>query len=281
MKRLSMLLFGLIVVGCSGSPGDDESSAASLAEEEQVASKPEPGDDAMVLVPGGEFQLGSNERDAGAPPQWWEPEHTVKVDPFYIDVYEVTYGQYMRFTIADDNDYKTEGTLMKYYAPGKEDFPVTNVTYNDAQAYCKWAGKRLPTEAEWEKAGRGPDDLPYPWGTDFNSTRANTNESHFQNTIEVGSVETDKTAYGAYDMFGNVQEWTSSPFKPYPKSPSRNDQVFKSKGLRTVRGASYAIKGKITRLWTRYGFLEKSQYSTGFRCAKDAPEEESQGDSGQ
>ena len=238
----------------------------SCAQEEVVELPPEkPTIGEMALVPAGEFIFGSNDRPIDA------PEQTIDLPAYYIDYYEVTFGQWMKFTT--ESEYQPEGNWRQFYSIGKEDFPVTNVTWEDAKKYAEWAGKRLPTEQEWEKAARGPDGLAYPWGEEWSAYKSNCNERGYRNTIEVGEIETDKSPYGVYDMMGNVQEWTADELKPYPESPAAKDEAFRLDYV-AVRGASYAMRGSSMTLWTRSGYYAKSQYGLGFRCVKDVEEEE-------
>lgn len=266
MMRATWWVFSLLVLwSCSSEPAtpppDEEEGAA-------LPAKPLPG--AMVLIPAGEFTIGSDEIKTDRP-ALEAPAHKVDLPAYYIDVYEVTFGQWIEFVA--ESGYETEGNWRILYGIGKEDFPVANVTWNDALAYAEWAGKRLATEAEWEKAARGPEGFAYPWGNEWDSMKSNCNEFGERNTLEVGRVEADKSAYGVYDMMGNVQEWTAEKLKPYKGSPARRERVFR-RGYVAVRGASYAIKGGTSYLWTRSAYLPKSQYGLGFRCVKDVESEE-------
>ncbi len=232
--------------------------------------KPKPGD--MVLIPAGEFMMGTDSVPANS--QGLEtPAHKVTMDkPYYIDVYEVTNGQWIKF--LTESGTKVESNWRPLYSIGKEDVPVANLTLDDAKAYCEWAGKRLPTEAEWERAARGPENFRFPWGDVYDPSKSNTNDMSYNRPVDVGTFETDKSGYGAYDMMGNVQEWTSDRLRPYPRSKARNNDAFKSRfRLYALRGASYAFKGVSMSLTTRSGYPAKAQYGTGFRCAKDAEEE--------
>lgn len=260
------LLGGLFLLsGCA--PDEEEPTAeqpTTLAEPE--VDKPAPGD--MVLIPAGEFTMGSDEK-AGNPPMA-SPEHKVDLPAYYIDVYEVTNGEFARFQI--ESDYQAEGDWRSSYSIGHEDYPVANVTWEDAKQYCAWAGKRLPTEAEWEKAARGESEHPYPWGEGWDPMKTNTNEYGTRNVMEIGSMPEDISPYGVYDMMGNVQEWTSEILKAYKGSKARGVDAFNGQYV-AVRGASYAMKGGSMYTWTRSGFFPKSQFGLGFRCAKDGEAE--------
>jgi formylglycine-generating enzyme required for sulfatase activity len=172
----------------------------------------------MVLVPAGEFLMGSAEGDkeasAAEKPQRRvylmgsaegdekafdneKPQRRVYLDAFYIDKYEVTNaldGKFMQATGHEAPGYWNDSSLN---TPNQ---PVVGVSWYDAEAYCKWAGKRLPTEAEWEKVARGTDGRKYPWGNQWDKTRANTDEGNLGKPTPVGSYEGGKSPYGAYDM---------------------------------------------------------------------------------
>ncbi len=265
MKRILFLviLLPLFLGACSKTEEvapaqEEEQAAATAAPEEQVAK---PGD--MVEIPAGEFIMGNDKKGLAA------PAHKVDLPAYKIDVFEVTYGQWLDFTT--ESDYVTESNWRQFYTIGKEDFPVANVTLDDAKAYAKWAGKRLPTEAEWEKAARGTDGFDYPWGNKWDPTKANCGEYGMNNTVKVGQMESDVSPFGVHDMMGNVQEWTSDKLKAYPKSPVAGDSAFRG-NYYVVRGASYVMfpsKGGGMYLWTRSGYLPKAQYGLGFRCAQD------------
>jgi formylglycine-generating enzyme required for sulfatase activity len=226
----------------------------------------------MVLIPAGEFMMGNDDVPEIAP-GLETPAHKVTMDkPYYIDVYEVTNGQWIKF--LTESRTKVESNWRPMYSIGKEDFPVSNLTLDDAKAYCEWAGGRLPTEAEWERAARGPENFSFPWGNVYDPSKSNTNDMNFNGLVEVGSFETDKSGYGVYDMMGNVQEWTNDRLRPYPKSKARNNPAFTGRfRLYALRGSSFAFKGSSMNLMTRSGYPAKAQYGTGFRCAKDAEEE--------
>ncbi len=271
--ELLCLAVALLVASCA--PAGEEMPETPSEPVKQALPEPKPGD--FVTIPAGEFIMGSNERPAHvrSQPALHEPEHTVDLPAFQIHVFEVTNAEYMRFQI--EGDYQSEGDWRRYSGFDKGYHPVANVTWEDAKAYCEWIGGRLPSEAEWEKAARGADGLPYPWGEKWDPTKSNCNELGYQNVIEVGQIDTDLSPYGVRDMMGNVQEWVKEELAPYPKSPARRNANFQ-RGFFAARGGSYAIKGSSITLWTRGAYLPRGQYGTGFRCAKDVEEEAAEGD---
>lgn len=263
MKHLTYVLFLPLLFGCA-QPPEEQPAQESAPLQEVVPEKPKPGD--MILIPAGEFIMGSDEKQEGRP-ALEAPERKVDLPAYYIDAYEVTFGQFIRF--VTESGHEPEGNWREFYTIGKEDFPVANVTWNDAKAYAQWAGKRLPTEAEWEKAARGEEGFDYPWGDKWDPTKSNCNEMGYRNTVQVGDMELDKSPFGVYDLMGNLQEWTGDMLKPYPGSPVRGEALFQ-RGYVGVRGASYALKGGSMKVWMRSGYFPKGLYGIGFRCARDA-----------
>lgn len=268
-QRFLFLVLSIVIAAGCGESAVEEFAAEGFGVLDEPA-RPEIGD--MILIPAGEFIMGSDEKAAvgGA---LAAPQRPVDLPAYWIDAYEVTNGQWIRF--LTESGFQEEGDWRRFYSIGKEDFPVTNVTWDDAKAYAEWAGKRLPTEAEWEKAARGTDGRNYPWGDSWDPSKSNCNEAGIRNTVEVGRYRFDVSPFGVYDMMGNVQEWTGEMLRPYPASPARNDDVFRQPYV-AVRGGSYAMKGGSMKIWTRSGYFAKSQYGIGFRCARDATEEEIQ-----
>jgi formylglycine-generating enzyme required for sulfatase activity len=228
---------------------------------------PPPSDDGaeMVRVPTGEFVMGS---DDGAADE--KPRHRVHLDAYSIDKYEVTNALYRRFMDAASraapsywNDSKWNGVSQ----------PVVGVTWHDADAYCKWAGKRLPTEAEWEKAARGTDGRKYPWGNDWDSRRANSTESQLGKTAPVGSYASGVSPYGAHDMAGNVWEWVADWFDAsyYQRSPERNPTGPETGQRRVLRGGSWLSNPINLRTADRLSVSpEHRNTNVGFRCARGA-----------
>lgn len=169
--------------------------------------------DSMVLVPAGPFRMGTDNERADEQDR---PQHTVNLPAFRIDKYLVTNAQYARFVAATGHrpplDWK-DGHIPQ----GEQMRPVTMVSWYDARAYAKWAGKRLPTEAEWEKAARGTDGRRWPWGDKMDPARLNT-YYNVGSATNVDAYPTGASPYGALDMAGNVDEWTADEFTPYPGS---------------------------------------------------------------
>ncbi|MBI5328563.1 MAG: formylglycine-generating enzyme family protein [Deltaproteobacteria bacterium] len=220
----------------------------------------------MVLVPGGEFTMGSND--------WWPksgPEHKVNLPAFYIDKYEVTNKRFKKF--VDTTGYRPPDHWNNNKIPdAREEHPVVYVSWFDAEAFCRWDGKRLPTEAEWEKAARGADKRVFPWGDKFSRDKANTPQYGKEDTMPVASFESGKSPYGVYDMAGNVWEWTADWFKPYPGN-THADENYGEKYM-SLRGGSwydctYYKCGISAPTYNRIFFNPQTRNNNfGFRCAK-------------
>lgn len=211
----------------------------------------------MVYVPVGEFMMGRDDGD-----EYERPAHKVTLKPFFIDVDEVTNEDYMKFIRA------TGRTPPKDIIKLKPRLPVVEVTWDDATAYARWAGKRLPTEEEWEFAARGTDERRYPWGNDWKEGMANTATSGMNIWAEVGTYP-GKSPFGLFDMSGNVWEWTASQLKPYPGGSLSNKPT---SDLRVIRGGAYDSDQNTATTTYRRGYPARGNYDyakTGFRCAKD------------
>jgi formylglycine-generating enzyme required for sulfatase activity len=228
----------------------------------------------MVLIPAGKFIRGSDHRlpDEG-------PQYMAETKAFYIDKYEVTNLQYKQF--IDATGRKSPNHFRnRTYPEGKVDHPVVFVSWYDAHDYCKWAGKRLPTDIEWEKAARGTkDDRDYPWGDDFDVNKVNSPVRWKSLNVEgdttpVGSFEAGKSPFGLYDMAGNVWEWTDSWYVQYPGNnwPSENyGEQYKVLKGGSWWDCSYYQCGVSAPVFNRSYFKQGVKNSSfGFRCAKDA-----------
>jgi formylglycine-generating enzyme required for sulfatase activity len=220
----------------------------------------------MVAVSAGEFGMGCNERVDNQCENDEKPYHQVYLDAFYIDKFEVTQGEYdecVRAGQCKDNEKNSGFTGARQ--------PVVGVDWNDAKNYCEWAGKRLPTEAEWEKAARGTDGRVYPWGNQTPSCSL-TNLSECEGkTWEVGSNTAGASPYGALDLAGNVWEWVADWYDGnyYSSSPSRNPTGPASGSLRGLRGGSWYLAPEFVRASLRLRHLPDGRYhGYGFRCAQ-------------
>jgi len=214
-----------------------------------------------VYIPGGEFILGS---DTGNEDE--TPQQRMVISGFNIDKYPVTNAQYKEFVDATGRTpprHWKNGT----YPEGIADHPVTWVTWYDAAAYAEWAGKRLPTELEWEKAARGTEGLIYPWGNTFDSRKVNSSESGLKGTSPVGAYPEGVSPFGLFDMAGNVWEWTADWYQGYRGTLyelSRYGQQYK-----VLRGGSWYDGQSSVRTTTRKSFDPNQGFSTiGFRCAE-------------
>ena len=245
-----------------------------------------PGDDMiMVHVKTGAFQMGSNEGDDNE-----RPVHIVGLDAWWIDRTEVTNVQYRRCVKAGECDSPRENgsqTRDSYYDDSTyDDYPVIYVSWDQATDYCSWVGARLPTEAEWEYAARGPQGQVFPWGDEFDGNLLNSCDANcelgwadvsiddgYEDTAPVGSYEGGASWCGALDMAGNVWEWVDDWYAAdyYEGSPARNPTGPSTGEHRMLRGGS----------WYNYVDFVRSAYRTwhdpvvadtsiGFRCAKDA-----------
>ena len=234
-----------------------------------------------VFVPAGQFSMGC------APDQYYEacdpdvkPIHAVYLDAFYIDRTEVTNGQYAACVAAgvcSPPISNTSNTRQHYYDnPAYSDYPVMNVDWYRANAYCQWTGKRLPTEAEWEKAARGTDLRWFPWGNDaLTCERLNYGQCG-NDTIAVGSLPAGVSPYGALDMVGNASEWVNDLYESryYYTSPYYNPQGPASTGANEhlARGGSWAADIRHITTYVRLDGADiYAEDQIGFRCARSAP----------
>ncbi len=219
-----------------------------------------------MKVPGGTYTMGSvDDVDAS-------PTRQVTLSSFYIDKYEVSVGEYRKCVQSGSclTPLNSISTYCNYDKSGKDSHPVNCVEWTDAKKYCSWAGKRLPTEAEWEKAARGTDGRRYPWGESWDSARANGDMS-VKSSSSVGSYANGVSPYGAYDMAGNVAEWVAdwSDASYYQRSPERSPTGPESGQYRVVRGGSWFLSPTLVRAsYRNFNSPDYRVTGLGFRCAR-------------
>ncbi|MBV6469108.1 MAG: Serine/threonine-protein kinase pkn1 [Nitrospirae bacterium] len=266
--------------------------------------------DDMVLIPAGEFTMGTAAGSGGLPDE--QPLRRVYLGAFWIDRYEATNTDYQRFVEATGYQAPAHATaaatLWEQNKPiaGIERHPVVNVNWLDAVQFCRWAGKRLPTEAEWEKAARGTDGRTYPWGNEWDLTKSNSasywagETVHIADsreweafwlkgvgaavskakgikgevlTMPVGSFPEGASPYGVLDMAGNAAEWVQDWYNPnfYRIAPLTNPQGPDRGAIKAMRGGSWLKPAVSLRTTDRdWGTMDSRPSGTGFRCARDA-----------
>jgi formylglycine-generating enzyme required for sulfatase activity len=238
----------------------------------------------MVLIPAGPFTMGSDKIDTegraqefGAMKPWFmdeHPSHVVNLPSYFMDVTEVTnaaYALYLEGTGAP----VPKGWSRNILAPENRMKPVTGVNWFESDAYCRWLGKRLPTEAEWEKAARGTDAREFPWGNTFDANKGNTGATRLGAVTPVGQFPEGKSPYGLLDMAGNVWEWTDSWYQPYPGTDYTSKDFGKT--YKVIRGGGWGGVGHYTldhfyRSAYRFYIDPSIGFNdAGFRCAKPIP----------
>ena len=240
------------------------------------ATPPTPPTEMITIAPG-EFTMGSSDKDIlwAAKTFFSEsldyyrdetPSHTVNLQAYKIDVTEVTVGQYQSYMLQTgvpapkfmDNDRFNDGNQ-----------PVVGVTWQEAADYCATMSKRLPTEAEWEKAARGTDNRFYPWGNEPDETKANIRgkKDGYRYSAPVGLDLYGASPYGIRDMAGNAWEWTADWYQPHPGNTHPND--FYGEQFRVIKGGSWFSNMDLARIAVRGKSLPDRRYNyLGFRCAK-------------
>lgn len=235
----------------------------------------------LVLIPAGPFVMGSEVYPQTSPPQ------RVDLGSYYLGTREVTNGQFKRF--LDQTGHQLVASRWDvHYAEGLEDYPAVYVSWFDAVAYCRWAGMRLPTEAEWEKAARGPEGQKYPWGEKWDPERCNSmalaepalvgkmlDMDVGRGTTPVGSFPSGASPYGVLDMLGNAVEWCSSAYRDYPYRATDGREQEDATSLRVLRGGcwfnqadtmtGYYRDKSTPEYWYFYNYV-------GFRVAMSAPD---------
>lgn len=243
-----------------------------------VAGSPaeNPAETEMVRIAAGPFMMGSSEKDIewivraffSETREWYRgetPAQAAFLPEYSIDKYEVTVSRYKRFLEKTGRPPPRDFDNPRFNQP---DHPVVGVTWEDASMYCRWLGKRLPTEAEWEKAARGKDGRRYPWGNtpDEMKTNALGKKDHYRYTAPVGQFPEGQSPYGVMDMAGNVWEWTQDWYLPYHGNDQKSDLF--GKKLKVIRGGSWNSNMDLARSALRgKSFPDKAYNYIGFRCA--------------
>jgi formylglycine-generating enzyme required for sulfatase activity len=284
---LAGLCFNLVLLGaCARAPTAVPGSSPGMPRTRAVDGAE------MIYVPGGEFLMGSTDADPKAGDDE-KPQHTVYLDAFWIDRIEVTNARYVQFlnalgehagvcegrdcveTQVEDEDSHILRQEGRYVAEsGFEDHPVTEVTWYGAQAYCEWAGGKLPTEAEWEKAARGADGRSYPWGNELPDCDKAQYGDCDGATVPAGSRPAGASPYGVLDMAGNVWEWVADWYDPayYGSSPAQNPPGPDSGVRKVFRGGSWGYPPTFIRASDRARNRPMyAGFNVGFRCAATIP----------
>ena len=236
----------------------------------------------MIAVPAGPFTMGSDDGPADE-----RPAHRVMVAAFLIDRYPVTnagYAEFLNFAGThnargerlfdfDDSDARVHRAGNKWAAhPGHEKHPVVEVTWAGARDYCAWLGKRLPTEAEWEKAARGADARRYPWGDALPDRKRAQFAARYNEMAPVDAFAAGASAYGAQDMAGNAWEWVASAYRPYPYDANDGREDLKAGPVRGTRGGGHDSPASEITTTQRGRTLSRNpasgHHNIGFRCAK-------------
>jgi len=245
----------------------------------------------MVMVPAGEFLMGSDKKTDRLAYRSEIPQHRVYLDAFEIGKYEVTALEYLKFVLATNRspqlDWRYDGGNFQ---DSMAHHPIMHVTWYDADAYCKWADQRLPTEAEWEKAARGSDGRLFPWGQEYaGPTRANFGRTGLSGPvrdrperlllyppiISVDKYENALSPYGLYQTIGNVAEWVADWYNPdyYKTAPDRNPQGPEAGTQKAFRGGGWMDSTTTMRVAMRNGTDPNTKINwLGFRCARSVSE---------
>jgi iron(II)-dependent oxidoreductase len=279
-----LIIFSTVVFGDKNKYTGVNTKSNSV-NEAAANSGPKPQDD-MILIPAGGFLMGSTEQQAL---EAWQkndggydkesylaeyPRRKIMLPDYYIDKKEVSNGDYKMFVEATDHTAPALWSDQNLNSPG---LPVIGVDWNDADAYCQWLGKRLPTEAEWEKAARGMDGRIWPWGNVWSPTKANhgngteygfDESDNYKYTAPVGA-ELGVSPYGVLNMAGNVYEWVADDFDAYPGNDKYAQKDF-NKGFKVIKGGAYTDGQSEQRPASRIGYQKDyKDVDIGFRCAEN------------
>ena len=252
---LGALIFALIMSACfNAAPATSASRKAETDGMEQV------------FVPAGDFEMGGAVADPDAEEDE-KPRHTVFVDSLWMDKTEVTNQMYIH---CISSTACSPPATTKYYLQAKyQNHPVQGISWDQANAYCAWAERRLPTEAEWEKAARGADGRIYPWGDELPSSDYLNFEDRVGETTPVGAFPQGASPYGAMDMAGNVWEWVADGYTVdfYASSPQENPLSTFPVNRRVLRGGNWESNARNVRTTNRFWAFPGRNDTDGFRCA--------------
>lgn len=243
----------------------------------------------VCLVAGGTVRIGLSPEQVNAVVEQWAhvgvkqewlwkevPEHEVDLADFWIAKYPVTNAQYHQFLLSTGYPERPSTWYLGAYPWQQANHPVAGVTATAADRYVQWLSHhtghpwRLPREAEWEHAAKGPHGWEYPWGMTFDPERANTREAGIHTTTPIGVFPTGAAYCGALDLAGNVEEFVADNYAPYPGGQVIHDHLTEELGqYRMVRGGSFARFGDLARTRRRHGPLPRRLYPVGFRVATD------------
>jgi iron(II)-dependent oxidoreductase len=279
-----LLIYGIFSLG-NKNRAIDPTAKINSSEQTSISSDPKPQDD-MILIPAGVFIMGSTEQEAleawrendGG---WGEedylsayPRRKIMLGDFYIDKKEISNGDYKMFVEATKRAAPSLWSDQTLNLPNQ---PVVEVDWNDADAYCRWVGKRLPAETEWEKAARGTDGRIWPWGNTWDPAKDNHGKGTgygfdesdgWKYTAPVGT-ELGVSPYGVLNMAGNVYEWMADDFNAYPENDKYAQEDF-SKGFKILKSGAYDDGISEQRSATRCGYQKDyKDVDVGFRCARD------------
>jgi formylglycine-generating enzyme required for sulfatase activity len=289
-------VLSLVPLSLAGCPGDDEAGdevaetatgteTSATTEISETETETETGaelDPNLLEIPGGTFDMGCTALDGNCDPEN-QPAHAVTLSPYWIEATEVTVAAYKQCVDAGGCTEPGKDSPCSYSNLLTLDHPINCVTWQQATDYCGWKGRRLPTEAEWEFAARGTTGRPFPWGTAEASCafahmfQMNSEQSTYgcdtNDTAAVGSYPDGVSAYGAFDMAGNVEEWVADWFSLtwYAESPA-NDPIGPSEGTqRSVRGGDYydASHFNLRTMERARANPDITAAERGFRCAAD------------
>ncbi len=276
MLLFIMLSGSSILLGCASRPPPSRKTVA-------------PDDKIMVLVPAGDFRMGLSAKQQsdlanriGVSPASLKdesPQTNISLSEFYIDQTPVTNSEYKKFLDAHPEHAVpyVEDPLVRAFNwdkstrtfPAQFDrLPVVLVTWPDSAAFCAWAGKRLPTEAEWEKAARGTDERLWPWGNDWDVSKVSSGRPTAGRLPAVGQSPASASPFGALDMVGIIWQWTSTLEKPYPYDLRDGREDPNAPGRRITRGGALGLPAAVSRATTRNPFDPAGvSLAIGFRCA--------------